>query len=208
MIMKSNTPIDQPLEDIHVGRRMRDLRSIQGLSIRALAKQSGLNVNTLSMIENGKTSPSVSTLQQVAAALKVSITAFFEVETHPRSIIYQKVENRKSAAFTHGTLSDLGVGFVRSGLEPFVVTLEPHAESGDTPIVHTGLEFVFCLEGCISYEVEGETFNLDPGDSLVFEAHLPHRWFNAGNTHSHSLLILCPSDERDHPDVRHFTKEV
>ena len=120
----------------------------------------------------------------------------------------QKAGYCQSAAFAHGTLSDLGAGFARSGLEPFVVTLEPHAESGDTPIVHTGLEFVFCLEGCISYEGQGDTFNLDPGDSLVFEAHLPHHWFNAGNTPTRSLLILCPSDERDHPHERHFAKEA
>ena len=206
--MKSSPSSSQPSSEVNVGRRLRELRLERDLSIRMLAAQSGLNVNTLSSIENNKTSPSVSTLQQVATALNLPINAFFEVKVLPQSIIYQKFGNRKSATFTHGTLSDLGAGFARSGLEPFVVTLEPHAESGDTPIVHTGLEFVFCLEGCISYEVEGETFNLDPGDSLVFEAHLPHRWFNAGNIPSHSLLILCPSDERDHPDVRHFTKEA
>jgi transcriptional regulator with XRE-family HTH domain len=206
--MKNNLASSQTPTGINVGRRLRELRIERSLSIRALAEKSGLNVNTLSMIENGKTSPSVSTLQQVAAALKAPITAFFETKNYPRTVVFQKAGRRQSAAFTHGTLADLGVGFARSGLEPFVVTLEPQADSGDTPIVHTGLEFVFCLEGCISYEVEGETFNLDPGDSLLFEAHLPHRWYNTGNTPSRSLLILCPSDERDHPDVRHFTKEV
>ena len=80
--------------------------------------------------------------------------------------------------------------------------------SGDTPIVHTGLEFVYCLEGCIGYEVDGQAYTLNPGDSLLFEAHLPHRWRNAGNTPSRSLLLLCPTDERDHPDERHFTYEV
>jgi uncharacterized cupin superfamily protein len=102
----------------------------------------------------------------------------------------------------------LGTGFARSGLEPFVVSLEPFADSGDTPIVHTGLEFVFCLEGCLSYEVDGQVFTLEPGDSLLFEAHLPHRWRNASESTSRSLLLLCPTDERDHPDERHFTYEV
>jgi len=70
------------------------------------------------------------------------------------------------------------------------------------------VEFVYCLEGRISYEVDGEAFTLDPGDSLLFEAHLPHSWRNAENSPSRSLLILCPSDERDHPDERHFIKET
>jgi transcriptional regulator with XRE-family HTH domain len=204
--MKSNLSPSQPSTETIVGRRLRELRTERGLSIRALAKQSGLNVNTLSSIENDKTSPSVSTLQQVATALKLPINAFFETQIYPQNIVYQKAGNRQSATFTHGTLADLGAGFARSGLEPFVVTLEPQADSGDTPIVHTGLEFVYCLEGCITYEVEGENFTLDSGDSLLFEAHLPHRWRNAGNTASRSLLLLCPSDERDHPDERHFSK--
>lgn len=159
--MRSSQSPSQPSMEINVGRRLRELRIKRGLSIRALADKSGLNVNTLSLIENGKTSPSVSTLQQIATALELPINAFFETKTNPRAIVYPKAGDRQSAAFTHGTLADLGAGFTRPGLEPFVVTLELQADSGDTPIVHTGLEFVFCLEGCISYEAEGETFTLD-----------------------------------------------
>ena len=165
-----------------------------------------MNVNTLSLIENGKTSPSVSTLQLVAAALEVPINAFFETEIVPQMIVCQKASDRKAAAFAHGTLANLGTGLARSGLEPFVVTLEPQADSGDTPIVHTGLEFVYCLEGSLGYEVDGQTYLLEPGDSLIFEAHLPHRWRNNDASLSRSLLLLCPTDERDHPDERHFTQ--
>jgi transcriptional regulator with XRE-family HTH domain len=204
--MKKNLSLSRSPTRINVGRRLRELRIERRLSIRALAELSDLNVNTLSFIEHNKTSPSVSTLQQVAAALELPINAFFETKTNPKAVVYQKAGNRQSAAFTHGVLADLGAGFTRSGLEPFLVTLEAQADSGDTPIVHTGLEFVYCLKGCITYEVEGETFALDSGDSLLFEAYLPHRWYNAGNTPSHSLLLLCPSDERDHPDERHFMK--
>src|SRR4030065_947235 len=64
---------------IDVGRNLRDLRAERELSIRSLAELSGLNVNTLSMIENGKSSPSVSTLQQLASAINVSTPAFFEI---------------------------------------------------------------------------------------------------------------------------------
>jgi len=206
--MRSNLSPARPSDEVNVGRRLRELRAERGISIRALAEQSSLNVNTLSLIENGKTSPSVSTLQQVAAALEVPINAFFEIEIVPQTIVYQKARDRKAGAFAHGTLADLGTGFTRSGLEPFVVTLEPSAHSGDTPIVHTGLEFVYCLDGCLSYEVEGQVFSLEPGDSLLFEAHLPHRWRNAGESPSRSLLLLCPTDERDHPDERHFSYEV
>jgi transcriptional regulator with XRE-family HTH domain len=202
--MKNTLPAQSPA-DINVGRRLRELRTERGLSIRALAEQSGLNVNTLSLIENDRTSPSVSTLQQIAAALKIPISLFFESETPPQTIVLQKASSRQTAGFAHGTLADLGAGFTQPGLEPFEVTLEPQADSGDTPIVHTGIEFVYCLEGQLGYTVNGQEFILGPGDSLLFEAHLPHRWCNAGNVPSRSLLLLSPADERDHPDERHFT---
>lgn len=90
------------IAEIDVGRRLRELRNGQGLSIRSLAEMSGLNFNTLSLIENGKTSPSVSTLQQLALALQVPISSFFETEPPQKSIVYQKAGQRPRAAFPTG----------------------------------------------------------------------------------------------------------
>lgn len=192
---------------VDVGQRLRSLRTEQGLSIRALAEKSCLNVNTLSMIENGKTSPSVATLQQLAFALELPIASFFEQGTPKNKIAYQKTNLRPKAAFAHGMLEDLGAGMVRRGAEPFLVELEPQADSGSDPIVHTGREFVFCLAGRLTYMIEDQEYVLQPGDSLLFEAHLPHRWQNAGAVPSRSLLVLCPSDEDDRPTERHFIAE-
>jgi transcriptional regulator with XRE-family HTH domain len=205
-IVESNTnSLTHPLID--VGRNLRDLRAEQGLSIRSLAELSGLNVNTLSMIENGKSSPSVSTLQQLASALTVPITDFFETDIIKKNVSYQKAGQRLQAAFAHGTLADLGAGLTLHGGQPLLVTLEPKANSGPTPIVHTGHEFVFCLEGRLSYTIEDHIYILNPGDSLLFEAHLPHFWQNIGESTSQSLLIMCPADESDHPTERHFKPE-
>lgn len=193
--------------EIDVGRCLRELRNERGLSIRSLAEMSRLNVNTLSLIENGKTSPSVSTLQQLAAALAVPITAFFETDIPKNNIAYQKACQRPRAAFAHGILEDMGAGLNLHTGQYFLVTLEPGADSGAAPIVHTGHEFVFCLEGHLSYTIEDRVYLLDPGDSLLFEAHLPHRWQNAGEITSQSLLVMCPADESDRPNERHFKAE-
>ena len=90
-----------------------------------LAERSGLNVNTFSLIENSKTSPSVSTLQQIAAALEVPITAFFQTNASKSSIAYITAQHRPRAAFAHGTLADFGAGLTNRAVEPFLVTLEP-----------------------------------------------------------------------------------
>src|SRR5512143_3738967 len=87
--------------EVNVGQRLRELRNERELSIRALAERSGLNVNTFSLIENGKTSPSVSTLQQIAAALEVPITAFFESAAPKNSVAHIVAHNRPRLAFAH-----------------------------------------------------------------------------------------------------------
>lgn len=202
--MKNRLPSSQFSSDVNVGLRLRELRAERHLSIRALADKSRLNVNTLSLIEHNKTSPSVSTLQQIATALQVPITAFFESKTPTQNISFHTASDRQNVNIPFGKLADLGIGFSRPELQPFLVTLEPKADSGNALIVHTGVEFVYCLEGCINYEIEGKNFTLHPDDSLLFEAHLPHRWSNAENGFSRFLLLLCPTEESDRLEERHF----
>ena len=197
---------EQPANDL--GQRLRELRQGSGYSLRSLAEKSSLNVNTLSMIENGKTSPSVATLQQLALALEMPITSFFQSQAPQKRIAFHKAGQRRSVAFACGVLEDLGEGMLCHGAEPFLVTLEPLAESGTAPIVHTGREFVYCLAGSLAYTIEEQTYVLEPGDSLLFDACLPHRWQNVSHSRTRSLLVLCPADENDHPTEMHFVSDI
>ena len=188
-----------------VGQSLRKIRILRGLSMRALAELSGLNINTLSLIENEHTSPSVSTLQQLAQSLQVPITEFFQTETGNKKVVHQKQGERPCIAFKHSAMEDLAAGMPRFRAEPIIVTLEPNADSGKIPIVHTGREFVYCLDGHISYTVDNKIYLLESGDSLIFEAYLPHQWENIDPTPSRALLVLCPLDDRDQPWEQHFT---
>jgi transcriptional regulator with XRE-family HTH domain len=186
-----------------VGHKLRAMRKARKLSIRALAEQSSLSVNTLSLIENGKTSPSVSTLSHLAKSLDVSITAFFEAE-HPKKISYQRAGERRQLVFSQGQMEKLNEGLPGMGSEPFITRLEPGATSGKTPIVFPGREFIYCLEGHITYSIEGEIYPLAPGDSLIFDAYTPHIWRNSAPTSSCALLVLCPEDSLEDSPERYF----
>lgn len=200
-------PRSEALQEIDVGGRLRRLRNERSLSLRALAESCGLNFNTLSLIENGKTSPSVSTLQQIASALQVPIAAFFQPASEKKTVVFQKAGCRPSALFQNGTLEDLGEGLTLHGGQLMLLSLEPRDRVIPDPIIHTGQEFAFCLEGELEYTVDGRTFRMEPGDSLLFEARLPHRWGNPGADVSRSLLILCPADEHDRPAQTHFPQK-
>jgi transcriptional regulator with XRE-family HTH domain len=192
--------------EISVGQRLRGIRGLRGLSLRTLSEMSGLNINTLSLIENEHSSPSVSTLQQLAQSLQVPITEFFENNQGTKEIVHQKQGQRSRVSFEHSAMEDLAAGMPHFGAEPLIVTLNPGADSGKSPIVHTGREFVYCIDGHVTYIVNNRKYLLDSGDSLIFEAYLPHQWKNSDPTPSHILLVLCPMDVRDSPTERHFLK--
>lgn len=193
--------------ELIVGLKIRELRNDKGYSLKTLAERSGLNINTLSLIENSKSSPSVSTLQQLARALEVPITAFFESEPHIKHVVFTKNNIRPGATFSNTFMQNLGKDLFNNAVQPFVVTLKSGASSGYQMIVHTGHEFVYCLSGKIIYKIENDEYELTPGDSIVFEAHLPHRWENINGDESQIILVIFPADQREEPGGRHFPTE-
>jgi transcriptional regulator with XRE-family HTH domain/predicted Fe-Mo cluster-binding NifX family protein len=199
-----NLEMQTPAE-VLVGHNLREIRSKRGLSLRALAELSGLNVNTLSLVENGKSSPSVGTLQQLAQALDVSMTAFFESDQPEKSVVYTPADERPQAVLGSAQMQNLGKDLRGKKVQPFVVRLHPGMGSGDRNIVHTGYEFVYCLEGNIRYEINKQEYFLKQGDSILFEAHQPHCWENKSEQMAQILLVLYPADEREDPGGRHFS---
>ena len=98
-------------------------------------------------------------------------------------------------------------------IEPFFVAMNPGAESGRQPVIHSGHEFVCCLQGSVEYEVDEHVYLLEVGDCLLFEAELPHHWRNPTEEKAEMLLILqTPDGSNDsvrrhfssHPSVTHF----
>ncbi len=175
-----------------VGQKIREIRKSRRLSIRALAQLSRLSVNTLSLIENGKTSPSVNTLQQLSQSLNLPIVAFFEGTKPQTKVIYQKSGERQKIVFPQGYMEKLNAGISSAGYEPIVTKLKIGANSGDIPVTYPGREFIYCLEGHITYFIGSEVYPLAPGDNLIFDAHTPHIWRNTASTGSSALLVICP----------------
>ena len=173
-----------------VGAQLRVMRKQRGLSIRALAGLCGLSPNTISLIERRVTSPSVSTLHRLATALRVPIVAFFEEQPEPVGVVHSRPGERARTGSAKVWLESLGTGLDGQTLEAFVVTLREGAGSGSHPVVHTGHELVYCLEGELTYEVEEQQFNLKAGESLLLEAHQPHRWRNPGPAAAVFLLVF------------------
>lgn len=193
------------LSVIDVGSRLKQLRSERNKSMRALARDSGLSTNALSMIERGRTSPSVSTLHKIADALEVPITAFFRLEPERRDVVFRPAGLRSCIQFPKGTWEGLGGEQFTDRLEPFLLTLEPGATSGNYGMLHSGSEFVLCPEGKVEYEVEDHRYLLNPGDSLIFAAQLRHSWRNAGDKVAQATIVLAGFEHGERPGEFHVS---
>jgi transcriptional regulator with XRE-family HTH domain len=192
---------------VDIATRLRELREEKGMSLRALAARSRLSANALSMIERGKTSPSVSTLYKIADALGVTITTFFGAPAARERVVFIKAETRTRVPFQGGLWEGLGGEKFVGRVEPFMITMESGASSGPHSMVHTGHEFVFCLRGHLEYHIENQAFDLGPGDSLIFAAYLRHRWRNAGSAVANVLILLSDHAEGGRVASMHIAQE-
>jgi transcriptional regulator with XRE-family HTH domain len=187
-----------------VGNRVRSLRHQRGLSLRALAELCELSPNTISLIERGETSPSVSTLQRLATALGVQINTFFADPAEPAKTILTRTDERTRSGSASVLLESLGYGIEGQSCDPFIVTLKGGAGSGRRMMAHPGSELIHCLEGEVDIEVAGEGHRLVPGDTVLFRAEQAHRWRNPGEEPAVFLLIMTAMQQRDESVDQHL----
>ena len=177
-----------------VGKRLRLMRSAEGLSLRSLSERCGLSINAISLIERGESSPTVSSLHKLATALGRPITDFFE-EGQEQAVVLVRKDERLRTRGEGVLIESLGSGLAGQRLEPFHLSLLPGASSGEEAITHGGEEFVFCLAGEIDYQVDGTWHRLGTGDSLMFQAELPHQCRNSGRKRAEALLVIQAQEE-------------
>lgn len=198
-----NESIDET--GVNVARQIRILRKRRNLSQAELAEASGLSRNTLSLLERGLTSPTVSTLKRLAIALGIDINAFFD-KSDDESIIYTKAESRVNLQLSHGLMADLGVGMHDQLITPLILELDPGARSGPE-LSHDGQDFILCIRGEVLYTVNGKAFVLEPGDSLFFDGRLLHRFQNMVAERSEILVILSAPHESSQYISGHFPED-
>ncbi|MEO5325993.1 XRE family transcriptional regulator [Mesorhizobium sp. CC13] len=163
-----------------IGREVRACRRRHGMTATELAGAANISISMMSKIENGVISASLATLQALSQALGVPLTTLLRRFEHEQDAAFVKagdgvaVERRGTRAGHHYNL----LGYIRPdastlGIEPYLITLT--RESDTFPLFqHPGMEFLYMLEGEITYRHGSTLYRLAPGDSLFFDADSPH----------------------------------
>jgi len=166
--------------EVAIGREVRLFRRQQEVTVAELAQTTGLSIGMLSKIENGNTSPSLTTLQLLANALSVPLTSFFRRFEESRLAVHTKSGEGVSidregtrANHQYNLLGHIGANASGVIVEPYLITLT--AESDVFPTFqHGGIETIYMLEGEVDYRHGDEVYPLKPGDTLFFDADAPH----------------------------------
>ena len=181
--------------EVAIGREVRGFRKALDMTATELAKAAGLSAGMLSKIENGMTSPSLATLQALSGALHVPVTAFFRryeetrEATHVRSGQGLVIERRGTRAGHQYQLLGHSTG-KRLVVEPYLITLTQ--QSDVFPLFrHSGVEFLYMLEGRVNYRHADKTYLLEPGDSLFFDSDAPHGPDDLIQLPARYLSIIC-----------------
>ena len=172
-------PREKVLE-VAIGREVRTFRKKLGITVADLAAATNISLGMLSKIENGNTSPSLTTLQALSHALGVPLTDFLRRFEEERNAVFVKagegvdVERRGTrAGHQYALLGHLGANTSGVVVEPYLITLSKDSDVFPA-FQHGGIEFIYMLEGEVTYRHGDQSFRMLPGDSLFFDADAPH----------------------------------
>jgi XRE family transcriptional regulator, regulator of sulfur utilization len=177
-----------------VGPRIRALREAMGLSLRDLAERSGVSAPMLSQVERGTTSPTLAVAARIAAGLDLSLSQLLRLDEDGHVVVVRRGQGRKRRRGGHrvgeltpplpGQRADVSL----HRLGPGTVT----GAVGDPPIHEPGSrETAVVLEGTAILVVDGERHELRTGDSVTFDADLPHHFENNGEQPAELLAVVA-----------------
>lgn len=183
--------------EVAIGREVRAFRKKLGITVADLAQATSLSLGMLSKIENGITSPSLTTLQALSRALGVPVTAFFRRFEEERSAVFVKagqgleIERRGTrAGHQYNLLGHVDANTSGVVVEPYLITLSANSDIFPT-FQHEGMEFLYMLEGEVVYRHGSHLFRMLPGDSLFFDADAPHGPEELTRLPIRYLSIIC-----------------
>jgi len=173
-----------------VGARLRELRQRRRLSLRALAAEVGFTPGFLSQVELGQASPSIASLERIAAALGVTLGQFFqEPERATPAIVRAGERPELRSDWSQARVALLSPPGAAGG-EALLITLEPGGRSGSRAAGgQPGEAFALVQAGMLAFTLGETEAVLAAGDAVTYRLETPHRWANPGDVPATLLLV-------------------
>lgn len=163
-----------------IGSKIKTLRSDKNMTLKELSEMTNLSIGFLSQLERGITTVAIDSLDAISKALSVDISHFFTMSKEKSNIVTRGYE--REVIFMD--LNNFIQYHLSSDLEDksmFPRLVEVYPKKKDEKVQgykHEGEEFIFILEGILTYYYNDERYELYPGDSLHIDSTITHNWEN------------------------------
>jgi XRE family transcriptional regulator, regulator of sulfur utilization len=177
-----------------VAARVRALREAMDLSLRDLAERSGVSAPMLSQVERGETSPTLTVAERIAAGLDLTLSQLLRLDEGGHVVVTRAGERRSRERRGHRT-EELTPPLPGQRADVSFHSLEPGAATGradDPPLHEPGArETAVVLSGSLALTLDDERHDLERGDSVTFDADLPHHFINDGDAPAEFLAVVA-----------------
>jgi len=161
-----------------IAKKIKEIRLQQGVTLSDLSKRTVLSKGLLSKIENGRTIPSLPVFMNLAKALNTNPKEFFEASLlsgtkhylHLKQSEYTSANKEDRLGFDYNFIFSQMLSSCR--MQTYLLTIKPKSASKTT--ITDGYEFKYILHGRCDYHIGDEVIRLEEGDSLYFDASIPH----------------------------------
>lgn len=182
-----------------IGSKINKLRTDKKLTLKELSQLTNLSVGFLSQLERGLTTVAIDSLDNISRALGVDINYFFSIskdqnnivqKSYEREVIFMDSENFVQYHLSH-SLAD-------KNLLPRLIEVFPKKDNETVlSYAHEGEEFIYILEGILTYYYNGERYELYPGDSVHICSTSSHNWENNTNKIVRLLMVNTPNSFKE-----------
>jgi transcriptional regulator with XRE-family HTH domain len=177
-----------------LGARVRALREAMDLSLRDLAERSGVSAPMLSQVERGETSPTLAVAARIAVGLELSLSQLLRLDEQAHLVITRRGQGRRRRRAGH-RVEELTPALPGQRADVSLHSLEPGAATGggDDPPLHEpgSRETVYVKSGAIVLAIDGDEHELSAGDSVTFDADLPHHLENRAGEAAEFLAVVA-----------------
>jgi len=166
---------------LDVGAHLRAVRTMYGLSQRELAKRAGVTNGLISLIEQNRVSPSVSSLKKVLDGIPMSLSEFFTLDLSASPQVFFKGDELTDLGDRSVSLRLVAARRPNRSMSIMHERYAPGADTGADMLRHQGEEGGVVVRGRVELTIGGESRVLGPGDAYYFTSAIPHRFRNTGN---------------------------
>ena len=178
-----------------IGAKVKELRAKKKMTLKQLSEASGLSIGFLSQFERGLSSIALDSLDKLADVLEVPLSAFFEGSSECLDDPVMRTAEIKPSVISAQVLQHLLIKpDTDFAMLPRVLVLMPFTERIETAdILHTGEEFIFVLEGMVTFLLDKNKYVLYPGDSIHIHSNQQHNWMNTTAHLVRMLMVNMPN---------------